>query len=109
MDSVIRYPEGSYVYVRNDLEVGKIYDDVGVVTSMAKDFGKRVKIVSVIPIYLQEKEKTLYIYRIEGSDWNWTAEMFIPMHKKHDVKPFETKEYMNRADDFFSVLVDMEE
>ena len=65
----MRFAVGDKVLVRNDLEVGREYDEIGFVAPMAKFKGK-VLTISVV------KREVCYNAEESGT-WNWTEEMFV--------------------------------
>ena len=65
----MRFEVGDKVLVRNDLEVGRLYDGVGFAVSMANYLGKVLTIKEV-------KKNSRYSVE-ESPKWSWTDKMFV--------------------------------
>ena len=68
-----RYRPGDRVMVRDDLDIGEYYNDIGVTKGMLEFRGKEV----TISVRLERDSKNKHCYHIdEENGWLWTDDMF---------------------------------
>lgn len=82
-----RYRHGDLVMIRDDLDISKYYNDIGVTRGMLEFRGKQVTILA-----RAQKGKNKHCYHIaEDSGWLWTDDMFceVPYEDVDDEEDFK--------------------